>query len=206
MNISSVTELFKVDSLDLGEGNLPPGSVFSLASVIGLAMIAQQLSARNVKDDTPTPDTLFPAVDQISNRRLLVRRRKKKKKKKRIPYYETGKDFPHHTGDKKRFVYQNDIHDILPQSVHDVPAIDDYDEIDFYEDKNYEYIDQEDMPAIKLNFETNRKISEENSDKIKDVKFNFKPIDYDNYEYEEVGILNFRKPPPKPVSSFNKRL
>ena len=35
MNISSVTELFKVDSLDLGEGNLPPGSVFSLASVIG---------------------------------------------------------------------------------------------------------------------------------------------------------------------------
>ena len=90
----------------------------------------------------------------------------------------------------------------------DVPAIDNYDEdIDFYEDKNYEYIDQEDMETIKLNFETNRKISEENSEKVKDVKFNFKPVDYDNYEYEDVGILNFRKPPPKPMSSvFNKRL
>ena len=90
----------------------------------------------------------------------------------------------------------------------DVPAIDNYDEdIDFYEDKNYEYIDQEDMETIKLNFETNRKISEENNEKVKDVKFNFKPVDYDNYEYEDVGILNFRKPPPKPMSSvFNKRL
>ena len=162
-------------------------------------MIAQQMSLRNVKDENQAPDT----PDQISDRRLLVRRRKKKRKKKRYPYYESGKDFPHHTGDKKRYIYQNHI---ISEAALDVPAIDDYDEIDFYEDKNYEYIDQEDMPTIKLNFETNRKISEENSDKIKDVKFDFKSIDYDNYEYEEIGILNFRKPPPKPVSSFNKRL
>merc|ERR1719350_1431678 len=63
------------------------------------------------------------------------------------------------------------------------------------------------METVKLKFETNRKISEENSEKVKNVKFNFKPVDYDNYEYEEVGILNFRKPPQKPLSSvFNKRL
>ena len=35
VNISSVTDLFGVDNIDLGEGNLPPGSVLSLASVIG---------------------------------------------------------------------------------------------------------------------------------------------------------------------------
>ena len=35
MNISSLTNMFNVDSLELGEGNLPPGSVLSLASVIG---------------------------------------------------------------------------------------------------------------------------------------------------------------------------
>ena len=35
LNISSLTEMFNVDDLQLGEGNLPPGSVLSLASVIG---------------------------------------------------------------------------------------------------------------------------------------------------------------------------
>ena len=35
VNISSMTELFNVDNLELGGGNLPPGSVLSLASVIG---------------------------------------------------------------------------------------------------------------------------------------------------------------------------
>ena len=35
MNISSLTEMFNVDNLELGKGNLPPGSVLSLASVVG---------------------------------------------------------------------------------------------------------------------------------------------------------------------------
>lgn len=35
VNISSMTDLFNVDNLELGGGNLPPGSVLSLASVIG---------------------------------------------------------------------------------------------------------------------------------------------------------------------------
>ena len=35
VNISSLTNMFNADSLELGEGNLAPGSVLSLASVIG---------------------------------------------------------------------------------------------------------------------------------------------------------------------------
>jgi len=198
VNISSMTDLFNVDNLELGGGNLPPGSVLSLASVIGMAMIAQYISIGDVNDKKPS-GAQFRSIDRISDRKFVVRRRKKKK---RYPYYETEKDFPHYSGNKKRYFYHNDIQ---PAAL-DVPAIEDYEDIDFYEDKNYEYIDQEDMETIKLNFETNRKISEENSEKVKNVKFNFKPIDYDNYEYEEVGILNFRKAPPKSVSSFNKRL
>jgi len=198
MNVSSVSDIFNADKLDFGEGNLPPSSVASLASVIGLAMIAQSLLGPGELSKGE-----FTNVDKISDRKLVVRRRKKKRK---YPYYESEKDFPHHSGHKNRYFYHNNIQNHKPLEFADVPAIDDYDDIDFYEDKNYEYIDQEDMEAIKLNFETNRKISEENSDKVKNIKFNFKPIDYDNYEYEEVGLLNFRKTPPATESTFNKRL
>jgi hypothetical protein len=165
-----------------------------------MAMLAQYISIGGGQDEAP-PRVPFRERDRISDRKLFVRRRKKKR---RYPYYESEKDFPHLSRNKKRYFYHNNIQ----APVMDVPAIDDFDEdIDFYEDKNYEYIDQEDMETIKLNFETNRKISEENSEKVKDVKFNFKPVDYDNYEYEDVGILNFRKPPPKQMPSvFNKRL
>ena len=40
VNISSLTNMFNADSLGLSEGNLPPGSVLSLASVIGNTIMA----------------------------------------------------------------------------------------------------------------------------------------------------------------------
>ena len=67
--------------------------------------------------------------------------------------------------------------------------------VDFYEDKNYEYIDQEDSES--MNFD----------DFGNDLKFNFNNINYDNYEYEDVGVLNFRDPiQPTTEKSFNNKL
>ena len=72
----------------------------------------------------------------------------------------------------------------------------DYNYPDFYDDKNYEYIDDEDVEKIQLNLESNRKISEDGEE----VEFNFEKIDYDNYEFEDVGLLNFNKPPREVLS------
>ena len=44
--------------------------------------------------------------------------------------------------------------------------------------------------------ESNRKISAEGEE----LQFNFKPLDYDSYEFDDVGILNFNKPPTKSLS------
>ena len=115
-----------------------------------MAMIFQFFSVRSAHDDTQI-HKMDNIIDKISDRKLVVRRRRKKK---RHPYTESGKDFPHYSGNNHRYFFQNHIQpykDFL-----DVPAVDDYDEIDFYEDKNYEYIDQEDMETIKLNFETSK--------------------------------------------------
>ena len=54
--------------------------------------------------------------------------------------------------------------------------------VDFYEDKNYEYIDQEDSESMNFDYFGN------------ELKFDFNNLDYDNYEYEDVGVLNFRDP------------
>lgn len=67
---------------------------------------------------------------------------------------------------------------------------DDYD-FDFYEDKNYEYIDQDDEASeMKKNFIINHKIGYDFNDSKND--FHFEPLDYSNYDYVEVGNLNFR--------------
>ena len=68
----------------------------------------------------------------------------------------------------------------------------DYDyEIDFYEDKNYEYIDQDDGASeMKKNFIINHKIGYDFNDSKNE--FHFEPLDYSNYDYVEVGNLNFR--------------
>ena len=55
--------------------------------------------------------------------------------------------------------------------------------VDFYEDKNYEYIDQDDSESMSF---------DELDANLFKMKFDFNNIDYDNYEYEEVGVLNFR--------------
>ena len=70
----------------------------------------------------------------------------------------------------------------------------DYDyEIDFYEDKNYEYIDQADVEStINQKYLTNHKIGDDFIDsKNRIFNYNYEPLDYSNYDYEEVGNLNF---------------
>ena len=68
---------------------------------------------------------------------------------------------------------------------------DDY-EVDFYEDKNYEYIDQDRVESLlHHNIVHNHKMGLAFTESEKGMKFNFSPLDYNNYDYEEVGNLNF---------------
>ena len=53
-----------------------------------------------------------------------------------------------------------------------------------------------DVEKIKLNIQSNRKISDDGEE----LEFNFRPLDYDSYEFDDVGILNFNKPPTKSLS------
>ena len=70
---------------------------------------------------------------------------------------------------------------------------DDY-EVDFYEDKNYEYIDQDQVESLMHdNIVKNHKMGLAFRESDKGMKYNFSPLlDYNNYDYEEVGNLNFR--------------
>ena len=69
---------------------------------------------------------------------------------------------------------------------------DDY-EVDFYEDKNYEYIDQDHGESlIHHNIVNNHKMGLAFTESGKGMKYNFSPLDYNNYDYEEVGNLNLR--------------
>ena len=77
----------------------------------------------------------------------------------------------------------------------------DYNYPDFYDDKNYEYIDDEDVEKIQLNLQSDRKISENGEE----VEFKFKKVDYDNYEFDDVGLLNFNKP-PRPEAPSDKNI
>ena len=36
------------------------------------------------------------------------------------------------------------------------------------------------------------------SDDVSRIEFEFEPVDYENYEYSELGILDFSKPPGAP--------
>ena len=69
---------------------------------------------------------------------------------------------------------------------------DDY-EVDFYEDKNYEYIDQDQVESLMhQNIVNNHKMGLAFKESDKGLNYNFSPLDYNNYDYEEVGNLNFR--------------
>ena len=69
---------------------------------------------------------------------------------------------------------------------------DDY-EVDFYEDKNYEYIDQDQVESLMhQNIVNNHKMGLAFKESDKGLNYNFSPLDYNNYDYEEIGNLNFR--------------
>jgi len=58
---------------------------------------------------------------------------------------------------------------------------------DFYEDLNYEYIEETERGEINLQTGNRKDLSE----------FSFKNLDYDDYQFEEVGLLDFSKPKPQ---------
>ena len=143
----------------------------------------------------------------LKERSQGYRKRRRRRRRRKIPNHRKLYDFPASTTSngisfsKKLGPYlnlENDFNDIneIPDSLEDYT-------IDFYEDKDYEYIDQEDSES--MNFD------ELDKKDIYNMEFDFKNIDYDSYEYEEVGILNFREPEkePEPVdlstTKFSKR-
>ena len=65
-------------------------------------------------------------------------------------------------------------------------------EIDFYGEKNYEYIDTDESEDLKKIFEVNRKLSESYSNDLEKMELEFDPVDYQNYDFAEVGVLDFR--------------
>jgi hypothetical protein len=71
------------------------------------------------------------------------------------------------------------------------PDFNDY-EIDFYGEKNYEYIDTDESEDLKKIFEVNRKLSESYSNDLEKIELEFEPVDYQNYDFTEVGVLDFR--------------
>ena len=116
---------------------------------------------------------------------------RRRRRRRKIPKRKNLFDYPASTTEsggiyfsQKLGPYQQLTNDLMNNNeISD--SIDDY-TIDFYEDKDYEYIDQEDSESMNFN--------ELDESDIYNMKFNFKNIDYDSYEYEEVGILNFREP------------
>ena len=80
--------------------------------------------------------------------------------------------------------------------VNHYPALDDsmdfYDSVDFYEDKHYEYIDGDEMEDFKNYFKNHRNDNDRHA-VLPYMENNFKVLDYDEYEYNEVGVINCMK-------------
>ena len=68
-------------------------------------------------------------------------------------------------------------------------------EVDFYEDKQYEYIDGDEMEDFKSYFKNHRNHNQDWGEVLPEMEQNFKVLNYDDYEYLEIGVLNFMKPP-----------
>ena len=159
-------------------------------------MMAQQYTMSKKKDFIPPNSSILE--ERIGNRRKLRRRRKRKKKV--TPNYQKKNKWQQVKCNTALFLYS----DVFQNNW--VKNLDfDYNYPDFYDDKNYEYIDDVDVEKIKLNLENNRKIST-SDDLPAGLAFDFKAIDYDDYEFEEVGLLNFNKPPKYEEKSFGQKL
>ena len=110
----------------------------------------------------------------------------KEKKRRRKPFNSENFNYDNFHG-KLRFLRNRKPY----KEYKDFDDDDDY-EVDFYEDKNYEYIDQDHVESlIHHNIVNNHKMGLAFTESEKGM-FNFSPLDYNNYDYEEVGNLNFR--------------
>lgn len=151
---------------------VPLNSVLSAASMIGMAMMLRGYLFGSGDDEDTSEERSF------DNTRMFKRKRRRRKypRKKLFKYPESYsfQDYEEDNAKSPLDLIYNDFEDYSsPEHV-----------IDFYEDKNYEYIDQDDSASMNMN----------DIDNINNLKFKFENIDYDNYEYEEVGVLDFREP------------
>jgi len=174
--------------LDLGSETLPPKAALSLASMIGLAMVVQQmvspsrsrrrLSRRILRP--PLPNS-FSELDANTPYR-----------QQGTPYDKYGdQDYEYADPEKP---YQEEY----------TGGYSDYSSKDF-ENPDYEYIDQEEIERLKGFWENNRKTSEANNFNLDDIQLDFDQLDYENYDYAGIGVLNFNKAPPSPSRRPNRR-
>lgn len=185
----NISQLF-----DINSETLPPKAALSLASMLGLAMVVQQLvspprsrrrlSQRILRRRLPTP---YSDLDLES------------------PYHQKGEFFDKYGGQDYDFArpYQDEPSE----------GYSDYTSKDF-ENPDYEYIDQDEIERLKGFWENNRKTSESNSlDSLGNLQLDFDRLDYENYDYDGIGVLNFNKAPTttkrpnrrKPATKISKR-
>ena len=94
----------------------------------------------------------------------------------------------------ENFDYNNVYDETLTFDDHYQPY-EEEEEVDFYEDKQYEYIDGDEMEDFKSYFKNHRNHNQDWGEVLPEMEQNFKVLNYDDYEYLEIGVLNFMKPP-----------
>jgi len=189
---------------------VPINSVLSVATVIGMATMLQNILSEqkhkviNNDQGRSVSNGHFHDVNNI-----LGKKKKRRKRRRKHPKNHQNSSRHQIKVPKNQIYFSQNISPYNTDDVHvngySYKDFEDEDNknpdyfVDFYEDKNYEYIDQDDSESMSF---------DELDANLFKMKFDFNNIDYDNYEYEEVGVLNFREPvqfqSEKPVKSDKK--
>jgi len=174
--------------LDLGSETLPPKAALSLASMIGLAMVVQQM--------------VSPSRSRRRLSRRILRRRLPNPISEldaNIPYRQKGTPYDKYGDQDYEYADREE-----PYQEEYAGGYSDYSSKDF-ENPDYEYVDQEEIERLKGFWENNRKTSEANNFNLDDIQLDFDQLDYENYDYAGIGVLNFNKEPPSPSRRPNRR-
>jgi len=176
---------------------VPINSVLSVATVIGMATMLQNIlsdqkhKVNNNDQGRSVSTSHFQNANNIFGKKRKRRRRKRKHPK---THQNNSKHNIEVQNNNNKIYFSQNISPYNDDGHDNNYSFKDFEDednknldyiVDFYEDKNYEYIDQEDSESMSFN---------ELDANLFKMKFDFDNIDYDNYEYEEVGVLNFRKP------------
>ena len=141
-----------------------------------------------------------------SRRRYFYRRRRRRRKRPRRPETYDDSDDGGGDGTRKEYLDYRDFDDFEDFGGGGGggggfdPAL--------YDDKNYHYVDQDEVERIKAYMAATRKPAPGDGHTyggggdmdLPDYKvdFDFRPVDYRDYEYADVGLLDFSKPAPPP--------